>query len=302
MNLQNPTNGSKLPSWDFANPPNRYVQFYPKYRSKMKIFETFKPKNEIVKQYIQYYYIEIDEENIEREFTCFPHYNTAISLYKSHKRYEDATVEFQPDLLPIQIFTPIRKDIFNVKQIGKIYRIVIIFNPLGIQNFFKGIDFSNFIIDFDFFPKNIINELFINTDLEILTELLDSFFLKNFHTNENKIVKSAIFKILDDSKYLNVFELSKNLQVSRRHLNRLFNENLGVSVKNFQEIVRFRKAMTHKIFEKPLDNFTEISYEYNYSDQSHLNKVFSKLTHNSPAKFLKKGTYLGSEDIFWHLK
>ena len=86
----------------------------------MKIFETFKPKNEIVKQYIQYYYIEIDEENIEREFTCFPHYNTAISLYKSHKRYEDATVEFQPDLLPIQIFTPIRKDIFNVKQIGKI--------------------------------------------------------------------------------------------------------------------------------------------------------------------------------------
>jgi AraC-like DNA-binding protein len=148
----------------------------------------------------------------------------------------------------------------------------------------------------------IINELFINTDLEILTELLDSFFLKNFHTNENKIVKSAIFKILDDSKYLNDFELSKNLQVSRRHLNRLFNENLGVSVKNFQEIVRFRKAMTHKIFEKPLDNFTEISYEYNYSDQSHLNKVFSKLTHNSPAKFLKKGTYLGSEDIFWHLK
>ena len=25
MNLQNPTNGSKLPSRDFANPPNRYL-------------------------------------------------------------------------------------------------------------------------------------------------------------------------------------------------------------------------------------------------------------------------------------
>ena len=28
MNLQNPKNGSKLPSLDFANPPNRYLPFY----------------------------------------------------------------------------------------------------------------------------------------------------------------------------------------------------------------------------------------------------------------------------------
>ena len=28
MNLQNPYNGSKLPSRDFANPPNRYARFH----------------------------------------------------------------------------------------------------------------------------------------------------------------------------------------------------------------------------------------------------------------------------------
>ena len=32
VNLQNPKNGSKLPSRDFANPPNRYVQSFPKSR------------------------------------------------------------------------------------------------------------------------------------------------------------------------------------------------------------------------------------------------------------------------------
>jgi AraC-like DNA-binding protein len=268
----------------------------------MRIFETFRPKNNIIKKYVQYYYLEIDEHNSEREFTCFPHYNTAISIYKSHKRYKDATVEFKPDLLPLQIFTPIRKDILTVKQLGKIYRIVIIFNPLGIQNFFDNLNFTDYFTDFSFFKKDEINQLFTTTDIETLRNLLDSFLIKRFCNNENEIVKNAIFKIFDHSQSLKVSELSKSLIISRRHLNRLFNENLGISVKNFQEIVRFRKAMTHKIFEKPLDNFTEISYEYNYSDQSHLNKVFSKLTHNSPAKFLKKGTYLGSEDIFWHLK
>ena len=282
--------------------PKRYVQFYPKCRSTMRIFETFRPKNNIIKKYVQYYYLEIDDHNIEREFTCFPHYNTAISIYKSHKRFKDATVEFHPHLLPIQIFTPLRKEALTVKQIGEIYRIVIVFNPMGIQNFFYNLNFTDYITDFYFFKKDEINQLFTTTDIETLGNLLDSFLIKRFCKNENEIVKNAIFKILNDSQSLKISELSKNLIISRRHLNRLFNESLGISVKNFQEIVRFRNAMTHKIFQKPLDNFTEISYEYNYSDQSHLNKVFSKLTHNSPTKFLKKGTYLGSEDIFWHLK
>ena len=268
----------------------------------MKIFETFKPKNEIVKQYIQYYYLEIDDKNIHREFTCFPHFNTAISLYSSHKRNEDATIEFQKSLSPIQIFTPIRKNIFTVKQIGKIHRIVIVFNPLGIQHFFKDLNFSDFITDFSFFSKDEIIQLFENQNIEILTDLLDSFLIKNFNENENTILKKAVNTILEKNQDLNITELSEQLQISRRHLNRLFNENLGLNVKSFQEIVRFRNAMTHKIFQKPLDNFTEISYEYNFSDQSHLNKLFSKLTHNSPTKFLKNGKYLGSEDIFWHLK
>jgi len=31
VNLLNPKNGSKLPSRDFANPPNRYATFYKKH-------------------------------------------------------------------------------------------------------------------------------------------------------------------------------------------------------------------------------------------------------------------------------
>ena len=149
----------------------------------MRIFETFRPKNNIIKKYVQYYYLEIDEHNSEREFTCFPHYNTAISIYKSHKRYKDATVEFKPDLLPLQIFTPIRKDILTVKQLGKIYRIVIIFNPLGIQNFFDNLNFTDYFTDFSFFKKDEINQLFTTTDIETLRNLLDSFLIKRICNN-----------------------------------------------------------------------------------------------------------------------
>ena len=57
-----------------------------------------------------------------------------------------------------------------------------------------------------------------------------------------------------------------------------------------------------KLFENTEQSFTDLAYEFNYSDQSHLNKAFKNFTSNSPKNFLKKGTLLGNEDTFWHLK
>jgi AraC-like DNA-binding protein len=92
------------------------------------------------------------------------------------------------------------------------------------------------------------------------------------------------------------------LNVSRRHLNRIFKAHFGVSVKRFNEIVVFRKTLEQKLSEHPEDSFTTLAHTFNYYDQSHLNKVFKNFTSNSPKLFFKNGTLLGNEDTFWHLK
>lgn len=266
------------------------------------IFETFKPKNRVIKKYVDYYYLDIKPDNQNNEFQCFPHFNNTISLYKSHTRLENGEMLFNEKAKPFQIFTPLRKKILNVKQIGKVYRIVIVFQPLGIQQFYNDLSFSDYIIDFDFFQPNELHEIFSSTETDILANLLDSFLEKRFKKNENLILKQALQFVFNKYEDFSVAEISNKIGISRQHLNRVFQSHLGVSIKKFHEIVVFRMTVNKRLFEKPDGSFTELAYEFNFSDQSHFNKAYKIFTENSPKSFFDKGTTLGKEDTFWHLK
>lgn len=118
-----------------------------------EIFETFKPKNSIIEKYVDYYYLDAKPNNVNNEFQCFPHFNNTISLYTSHIRLENGEIKFDKNAKPFQIFTPIREKILGVKQSGQVYRIVIVFNPVGIQQSYKNLNFADYITDFEFFKS-----------------------------------------------------------------------------------------------------------------------------------------------------
>lgn len=200
-----------------------------------------------------------------------------------------------------QIFTPLREKVLCIKQIGKVHRIVIVFNVLGIQYFFKNLSFSNYITDFDFFEQQELITLFNTFDTETITLCLDNYLLSRYAESDNKILTTAVRYILSKYEDFSVETLANQLEISRRHLNRLFKTNIGVSVKKFQEIVLFRKAMESKLLINPQQNLTTLAYQFNFSDQAHLIKAFKNLTKNQPKKFFSKGTLLGKEDTFWHL-
>ncbi|MEL1246385.1 AraC family transcriptional regulator [Flavobacterium sp. DGU11] len=267
-----------------------------------EIFETFKPKNDIIKNYVDYYYLDIKPNNRFNEFRCFPHFNNTISLYKSHVLLKRGEMTFDEKAKPFQIFTPIREKILDIKQYGKVYRIVIVFNPLGIQQFYKNVNFTDYITDFEFFTKDDLEEIFSTTNTDILTDMLDKFLENRFAPFENPVLKQSIQYIFEDYENFSVTELSNSIGISRQHLNRVFQSHLGISVKKFHEIVVFRQTIKKKLIEDPKKNFTELAYEFNYSDQSHFNKAYKNLTNNSPKSFFNKGTMLGKEDTFWHLQ
>lgn len=266
------------------------------------IFETFKPKNVLIKKYVDYYYLDIKEKNDVNEFQCFPHFNNTISLYKSHIRLENGDVIFDETAKALHIFTPVRHKILNVKQLGKVYRIVIVFHPLGVQQFYKDLNFADYITDFEFFTQDERSEIFSTINLDILIERLDTFLEKRFKIFENSILNKSIQYIFDNFETFTVQELSFAVGMSRQHVTRNFQHHLGISVKKFHEIVLFRKTVNNKLFENPTTSFTELAYEFNYNDQSHLNKTYKNFTENSPKSFFDKGTVLGDQDTFWRLE
>lgn len=266
------------------------------------VFKTFKPENPLVSKYVNYYYLDSKPNNIETEFECFPHYNTTISLYKENISTGKGEVIFQKNAKPLQIFTPIREDILKVKQVGSVHRIVIVFKPLGIQQFYKNLDFNDFIRNYPFFSNIELLNLFTTTDTIVLTQLLDNYLLERHTTFKIDRLEKSLYLIYTNTGTLPIQNLATETDTSRRHLNRLFKTHFGVSVKKFNEIVLFRKTLEKKLFENTELSFTNLAYDFNYADQSHLNKAFKNFTANSPKNFLKKGTLLGNEDTFWHLK
>jgi len=265
------------------------------------IFQTFKPQNSIVKKYVDYYYLDIKPNNTIREFECFPHFNNTISIYKSHIRLANGDMIFDDTSKPFQIFTPIREKVLKVRQFGKVYRIVIVFHPLGVQKFYENLNFADYITNYEFFNANELKEVFSTTTIELITDLLDQAFERRFNKFDNQILEQAIQYIFHNYENFSVTEVSAQIGISRQHLNRIFQSNLGVSAKKFNEIVVFRQSINKKLFENPNLNFTELAYQFNFSDQSHFNKTYKVLSDKSPKKFFDKGAVLGKEDTFWHL-
>lgn len=266
----------------------------------LNIFETFKPENSLIKPHVSYYYLDIKPGNTTTRFECFPHYNNSISLYNSHFRDPEKNVVFQPGGSHLQIFTPLRETILRVTQIGPVHRIVIVFNPLGIFQFFRDVDFTRYVLNFNFLEQQELDQLFKEKNPEQLTFLLDQMLLQRFHKYENSVLECALRQILSDHSGLTIENLSQTLSISRRHLNRLFQTHFGVSVKRFCNIVAFRKAITAKISENSHISLTELAYEYGYADQAHLSKNIRAFTQKAPRLFFAQGKKLGDEDIFWH--
>lgn len=267
-----------------------------------KLFKTFKPKNSVVKKYVDYYYLDIKPTNIVNEFQCFPHFNNTISLYRSHKRLDNGEMVFEKTAKPFQIFTPIREKILNVRQAGPVHRVVLVFHPFGIQQFYGNLNFSDYIEDYEFFTQNELKELFSTNKTNRLTHLLDDFLEKRFKKFENPILEKSIHYIFQHYENFSVAGLSHKMGISRQHLNRLYQTHFGLSIKKFHDIVIFRRTIQQKLFENPELSFTELAYAFNFSDQSHLIKAYQNLTQNSPRAFFTKGTILGNEDTFWHIK
>ncbi len=174
-----------------------------------------------------------------------------------------------------------------------------VFKPFGINQFLTNIDFSSIIDDLNFFDEEECNHLFNHIKSEEFVSIIEPILLNKISRIENVIIENSIdyiFKHYDD---FTVNQLADYLGFSRKHINRVFKENIGVSIKNFHEIVLFRKTIEEKLLHNPDETFTSIAHKLNFTDQSHFNRLYKKFVSESPNQFYKNGELIGEEDTFW---
>lgn len=82
--------------------------------------------------------------------------------------------------------------------------------------------------------------------------------------------------------------LQRELNVTERTLQRMFEKNIGISPNQYRRICQFNSAFTDLNMRR-FNHLTDIAYKHSYADQSHYIRAFREFTGLNPGEYLKYG-------------
>jgi AraC-like DNA-binding protein len=156
------------------------------------------------------------------------------------------------------------------------------FKPLSIGELFKfnikaSLDDSQNVMlkDFDLNEQILIDSL--NGFPEFLVNYLDKQFLKLVQHNKSDRRLKKCFELIDASVgNIKVDEISKTIGLSSRQLHRVVSNMIGIGIKDYSKIIRFKKSLR--------DLKTSKSDYFHYYDQSHYIREIKQFTGLTPEK------------------
>lgn len=105
------------------------------------------------------------------------------------------------------------------------------------------------------------------------------------------VLKRSTLEQITGRQVVKIEALSEQLHIGRRHLERKFNEQVGMTPRLFLRIVRFQNVF-RIIHRKSVRNLTDLTYRAGYFDQSHFHRDFKAFTGMSPKDYFKEDATL----------
>lgn len=139
--------------------------------------------------------------------------------------------------------------------------------------------------------KEEITPVLINVpSLQERSEFLNKYLLKKLNTNRiNSNMMNAIYDIINTRGTITSADLAAQNAISQRQLERIFNENMGISPKSFSLLIRYQMMWQEMYFKG--GNLLDMTEKYGYYDEAHLLNDFRKrhsMTPNQAILFARK--------------
>ncbi len=171
--------------------------------------------------------------------------------------------------------------------------IMVFMKPYAIYSLFKIhlYDFKNEIISLsEIANQKVVAELnrkmkdsnsFIDK-IKLIEAFLKTVFLKN--AGFPFAIMGALELIHLKMGLLSSQVIANSLNVSQRTLERLFNQVIGLNIKEYSSLIRLKNAVNNL---KDFSMLTDVAYDAEFFDQSHFNRFFKRYTGISPGRFVK---------------
>ncbi|NVK52695.1 MAG: helix-turn-helix transcriptional regulator [Flavobacteriaceae bacterium] len=200
-----------------------------------------------------------DKKQIKIEFKIFTIHNLQPPYkIKLNEKFTFFTIKVQPWMNSF-FFSNIKKDgVFSLNEYDR-------FNIIELHRRIR----KESLIDKKF---RVTESFFLELDL--------------FLSKTSLLVKEICEFIYKKKGIVTVNELSKRYSMSRQYLNRVFKKEVLYSLKRFITTVRILDLIKYKIKTTTI-SLTEISYKYNYFDQSHFIRDFKQVCGVKPKYFFE---------------
>lgn len=133
---------------------------------------------------------------------------------------------------------------------------------------------------------SLIQAMEISNNIDNMLSMVNIIFLKAIEkkNRQHAVIESALNIIKATNGRLMIKELSAKEYISERHLNRLFNEYIGINAKMFSRLVRVNHSIN--ILKKiDYESCLNIAQILGYFDQSHFIRDFKQICGITPNSF-----------------
>jgi len=153
--------------------------------------------------------------------------------------------------------------------------------PATFANFYTYVAQNELIDNTVEFEKS--NSFNVDKIFEDPFNYLNQFFIDRTKSKKNQL-QPVINDIHSSNGQLSVYELSKRNYTTVRQLERIFKTHIGISPKEYSNIIRFQKALS--IIKNSSENrsFLDIAFECGFYDHSHLANEIKRKTGLSPSQ------------------
>ncbi|CZR97109.1 MULTISPECIES: response regulator transcription factor [unclassified Clostridioides] len=242
---------------------------------------TYILPHKLLRPYIAHYTIAIPDINTKENLTLIPDASGCM-IFEFDKKSMDS--EFWGATTKTII---VKNDIESV-----LFRVFVEFRPGGVYYLTgfsqrESTDLKIKLEDFNTLFSSEINSIFEKTStLKELIEELDMLFLS--YLFKSNIIDMTI-PILENTRKQNSIMSVKNISqiscYSERHINRIFNNSLGMSIKSYLRLLRINLVLQ----EVQNNNmpFTTLAQDIGYYDQSHFINDFKSICGVNPTTYIK---------------
>ena len=267
------------------------------------MLETVYPQNDLLKKYIRYIYrFSTDDPCFKRRLVVFPNTGSAITLYQNcdfHSIDNQNFVSIEKQGSNDVIMHLNRIDPVTMREEGRQKRLVIVFKPLGINQFMNEppgellqVYNPSLVPVAGYFEE--LTELCNGDQMELslpgLALIIEELLLKRFKPFSNSILDQAIHEMSFTDQLSKIDDLAIHVGTSAKTLNRLFRRHIGLNPVEFRKILQFRNALGNRLTDEKA-TFRDIAWDNSYYDLPYMIKVFKEFTGRSMKKFFSELSY-----------